>query len=88
MPVVDSGGRLIGVVHRAAVQYAVSEHAQADHMKALGIASGEELRSMPLWMRSRRRLAWLSLNIGLNAIAALIRGYLSRWRPVSYEGQV
>jgi magnesium transporter len=72
VPVVDASDHLIGVLHRAAVQYAVSEHAQADHMKALGIASGEELRSMPIWMRSRRRLAWLSLNIGLNAIAASV----------------
>lgn len=33
---------------------------------------GDELRSMPLWLRSRRRLAWLSTNIVLNIIAASV----------------
>lgn len=41
-------------------------------MKSLGIASGEELRSMPPLERSRRRLAWLSINIVLNLIAASV----------------
>ena len=32
----------------------------------------DELRSMPIWFRSRRRLAWLSSNIVLNIIAASV----------------
>jgi magnesium transporter len=32
----------------------------------------EELRSMPLWRRSRGRLAWLSVNIFLNMVAASV----------------
>jgi magnesium transporter len=33
---------------------------------------GDELRSLPLLLRSRRRLAWLTANIGLNVLAASI----------------
>jgi len=72
VPVVDEQGVLLGVVHRSAVEEASAESAQADHMKSLGIASGEELRSMPVWLRSRRRLSWLSVNIVLNIAAASV----------------
>jgi magnesium transporter len=41
-------------------------------LKTQGIVGGEELRSMPLLLRSRRRLAWLSTNIVLNIIAASV----------------
>ncbi len=71
-PVVDKGGVLLGVVERAAVDDATIDSAEADHMKSMGIASGEELRSMPSLERSRRRLAWLSINIVLNLIAASV----------------
>lgn len=71
-PVVDEAGVLLGVVERAAVNDATIEVAEADHMKSLGIASGEELRSMPSLTRSRRRLSWLSINIVLNLIAASV----------------
>ena len=72
VPVVDGDGALVGVVHRSAAQEATAEHAQADHMKALGITAGEELRTMPLLFRSRRRLSWLSVNIFLNVLAASV----------------
>ncbi len=71
-PVVDSDGVLLGVVERSAVDDATIDHAEADHMKSMGIASGEELRSMPPLERSRRRLAWLSINIVLNMLAASV----------------
>ena len=71
-PVVDEDGILLGVVERSAVDDATIEQAESDHMKSLGIASGEELRSMPPLERSRRRLAWLSINILLNMIAASV----------------
>ena len=71
-PVVDADGVMLGVVERAAVDDASIDVAEADHMKSLGIASGEELRSMPALERSRRRLAWLSINIVLNLIAASV----------------
>ncbi|MCR9096240.1 MAG: magnesium transporter [bacterium] len=71
-PVVDFDGVLVGVVERSAVDEATLDHAEADHMKSLGISSGEELRSMPPLERSRRRLAWLSINIVLNLMAASV----------------
>jgi len=72
VPVVDSRNYLLGIVRRRALLEAISEKAEADHLKAAGIIGGDELRSMPVMVRSRRRLAWLSINIGLNILAASI----------------
>ncbi len=72
VPVVDAGGQLLGVVTEAAVRDAAGERAEADHLKAAGIVGGEELRTMPLLLRSRRRLSWLSVNIVLNVVAASV----------------
>jgi magnesium transporter len=72
VPVVDDDGIMLGVVRRRAVYDAVAEHAEADHLKSQGIVGGEELRSMPTLVRSRRRLSWLSVNILLNVIAASV----------------
>jgi len=72
VPVVDDEGLMLGVVRRRAVYDAVAEHAEADHLKSQGIVGGEELRSMPTLVRSRRRLSWLSVNILLNVIAASV----------------
>jgi magnesium transporter len=72
VPVVDETNTLLGVVRRRAVYDTVAEHAEADHLKSQGIVGGEELRSMPTSVRSRRRLSWLSVNILLNVIAASV----------------
>ena len=72
VPVVDSRGFLLGIVRRRAVLEALAERSEADHLKSAGIIGGDELRSMPVIVRSRRRLAWLSINIGLNIIAASV----------------
>jgi len=72
VPVVDGHGCLLGIVRRRAVLEAIAERAEADHLKAAGIIGGDELRSMPVFLRSRRRLAWLSINIVLNILAASI----------------
>lgn len=72
VPVVDENNRILGVVRRRAVYDAVAERADADHLKSQGIVGGEELRSMPTAVRSRRRLSWLSVNIVLNLIAASV----------------
>ena len=71
LPVVEADGRLVGVVSRAAVHDAALARSQSDSLKQQGVV-GDELRSMPTWLRSRRRLAWLSANIGLNIIAASV----------------
>lgn len=71
LPVVEADNRLVGVVSRTAVDTAALERAESESLKLQGVV-GDELRSMPLWLRSRRRLAWLSANIVLNIIAASV----------------
>ena len=72
MPVVDPAGRVLGVLRRAALEEALGERADRDYLSAQGIVGGEELRSMPLLLRARRRLSWLSLNVLLNVLAASV----------------
>ncbi len=71
-PVVDSSGVLCGVVQRSAVEAAIAEDQERMYRHAQGIVGGEELRTMPLFRRARRRLSWLSINIVLNIIAASV----------------
>jgi magnesium transporter len=72
VPVVDDRNRLIGLVRRRSVLEALAEKSEADHLKGAGIVGGDELRNMPVLHRSRRRLSWLSINIGLNMVAASV----------------
>lgn len=72
MPVVDSAGRMLGIVLRRSVRAASAEAIAEDFLKVSGLGGKEELRSMPLHLRSRRRLSWLSINIFLNIIAASV----------------
>lgn len=74
-PVVDAGNRLLGVVRRSAVFEARAERAEAERLLEQGIIGGEELRSMPLWPRAKRRLSWLSLNIVLNLASVSVIAY-------------
>ena len=71
VPVVNGQGRLLGVVRRADVEEALGEKSERDHRRSQGLVR-EELRTMPVLVRSRRRLAWLSVNILLNVIAASV----------------
>ncbi len=72
LPVVDDDGALLGVVEQSHVAGAAADEADEVYRQTQGIIGGEELRSMPLPLRSRRRLAWLSVNILLNIAAASI----------------
>jgi magnesium transporter len=72
LPVVDEDLRLCGVVLRDTVMEATSDEATEDFLKVSGLQGREEIRSMPLQLRSRRRLSWLSINIVLNVIAASV----------------
>lgn len=72
LPVVDDKNRLIGVVDRAAASEAIQEAVTQDMLKMQGLMGKEELRSMPLKIRSKRRLSWLSINIVLNLISASV----------------
>jgi magnesium transporter len=71
-PVVDPHHKLVGVVRRRDVVEALAERAELDYLKTQGIVGGDEIRTLPLAVRSRRRLSWLSINIGLNIVAASV----------------
>lgn len=72
LPVIDGSGALVGVVEREALEHALVEEADQTYRASQGIIGGEELRSMPLGLRARRRLAWLSVNVLLNVLAACV----------------
>jgi magnesium transporter len=72
VPVVDRDGRLVGVVRGRDVEEAAEERSNRSFLKFMGIVGGEELRTMPLRIRSARRLSWLTVNILLNVIAASV----------------
>ena len=72
VPVLNDRGELIGVVLRKQVREAESEQQQVEHLETQGIVGGEELRTLPVLLRSKRRLSWLSVNILLNILAASI----------------
>jgi magnesium transporter len=72
VPAVDADGRLVGVVRNSDVEQAAAERSSRSFLKFMGIVGGDELRSMPLRVRSMRRLSWLSVNILLNIIAASV----------------
>ncbi len=72
VPVIDSDGRLVGVVLPESVEEARREKTVKQFLGLSGIIGGEEFRTMPLLNRAGRRLSWLSLNIVLNIIAASV----------------
>lgn len=72
LPVVNKEGQLIGIVDRESTTEALQEAATGDLLKFQGLMGKEELRSMPLKVRSGRRLSWLSINIVLNLISASV----------------
>lgn len=72
VPVVDGDGAIVGVVQESDVAEATADRQHTDYLKTQGIVGGEEIRSLPLIVRARRRLAWLSVNILLNICAASV----------------
>lgn len=71
-PVVDDAGRLLGAIRRRAVFDAIAERADESYLKSQGIVGGDEFRSMPLYLRSGRRLSWLIVKIFLNLASASV----------------
>jgi magnesium transporter len=71
-PVVDDGGRLVGVVLPNSIEEAINKRKTKTFLRLSGIIGGEEFRTMSLSTRSGRRLSWLSMNIVLNIISASI----------------
>lgn len=72
VPVVDDDQRMVGVILSRDVEEALRKRKIKAFLRISGIIGGEEFRTMPLLTRSGRRLAWLSMNIVLNIIAASV----------------
>ncbi|MEO8717375.1 MAG: magnesium transporter [Burkholderiales bacterium] len=72
VPVVDAHQALLGVVRHEDVAEALAARSEDDFRKTQGIVGGDEIRSLPLLVRARRRLSWLSVNILLNIVAASV----------------
>jgi magnesium transporter len=72
VPAVDENGVLMGVVRSSDVEKAAEERSTRSFLEFMGIVGGEELRTMPLRIRSLRRLSWLTVNILLNIVAASV----------------
>jgi len=72
VPVLNEKNKIVGVVLRKHILEAESERASIDLLSTQGIVGGEELRTMPVFTRSKRRLSWLSINILLNLLAASV----------------
>jgi len=70
--VIDGQNRLVGVLRRSAIEEAQTEATEHVYRQSAGIVGGEELRTMPVGVRSRRRLSWLSVNVLLNLVAASV----------------
>jgi magnesium transporter len=72
VPVVDQNNELKGVVLREDLRETQTEKIHTEHLETQGIVGGEELRTMPILLRAKRRLSWLSVNILLNIAAASV----------------
>jgi magnesium transporter len=72
VPVVDNDNNLVGVILRSDVAEAEAERITKEHLESQGIVGGDELRTMPVLLRARRRLSWLSVNVLLNIVAASV----------------
>lgn len=75
MPVVDDHQVLVGILLRRDVLEEETNRVTREHLESQGIVGGEEFRTMPIFLRARRRLSWLSVNIVLNIIAASVIAY-------------
>ena len=71
-PVVDRRGRLLGAVLLDDVREALAERTDQERLRMQGIVGGDEIRTLPLLVRARRRLSWLSVNVVLNIVAASV----------------
>lgn len=82
LPVVDESGVMLGVISRADATEGEQEEAEDDYRLSQGIVGGEELRSMPVGIRLRRRSAWLGVNLllclGGAAIVAIHKDTLAK----------
>ncbi len=86
LPVVDSGGRLLGVVRYDQLIDAIGESASADMQTMVG-ASAEEQATSPFGFAVRRRLPWLQINLLTaflaSAVVALFEGLIAQFTALA-----
>ena len=71
--VVDAAGRLLGVIRREAQLQAAQEVATAGVQAMVGASKDERALSKPLFA-VRKRLPWLTINLGTAFLAAMVVG--------------
>ncbi len=79
VPVVDDGGRLVGVITIDDIVDVMREEAD-DNLKALGGVSASEELSDTVWWTSRSRFPWLLVNLVTAFAASLVLWF--------FEGQI
>nr|WP_086938203.1 magnesium transporter [Thaumasiovibrio occultus] len=82
LPVLDTEGRQIGIIDYQDLQEALFEQAERELMEQGGILGGEELRSMALWPRIFRRLAFILPSVALSYAAVSV---IALYEPVLDE---
>ncbi len=78
-PVIDAGGRLVGVVTVDDIVDVIAEEADEDLMALGGVRRHEEL-SDSVWMIARSRFGWLAVNLLTAILASAVIGL--------FEGQL
>lgn len=73
LPVVGVNGRLVGVIHQAALLAAVQEDASLDIQTMVG-ASRDERALSHTWFAVFKRLPWLQINLATAFLAAAVVG--------------
>jgi len=73
IPVVGVNGRLVGVIHQAALLTAVQEDASLDIQTMVG-ASKDERALSHTWFAVVKRLPWLQINLATAFLAAAVVG--------------
>lgn len=73
LPVVNVSGRLVGVIHQAALLTAVQEDASIDIQTMVG-ASRDERALSHAWFAVFKRLPWLQINLATAFLAAAVVG--------------
>jgi magnesium transporter len=79
VPVVDGGGRLVGVITFDDIVDVIEEEAEED-IKALGGVRGEEELSDSVWTIAKGRFNWLLVNLATAFLASSVLGL--------FEGQL
>ncbi len=78
-PVVDAGGRLLGVITLDDILFVIEEEAQEDILALGGVKAERESLGRKAWQTTRTRFTWLALNLLTAILASLV---ISRFEDV------